>query len=316
MTQPYRGRYAPSPTGPLHLGNLRTALAAWLHTRLMHGTFVLRIEDLDMLRAVDGGAEQMMEDLRWLGLDWDEGPDVGGPFGPYVQSDRQEIYEFHLQQLIKRGVVYPCFCSRKDIRMASSAPHGIDGIVYPGTCQHLTAADVEAQRAARDNREPTWRLRVDDQPMVFSDGFYGPQSQQLARDVGDFILKRRDGFYAYQLAVVVDDALMQVTDVLRGEDLLASTARQIFLYRCFDWHVPRFWHVPLMLDAQGQKLSKRDGAASLDEYRAKGMAAADIIGMLAKSLGLRHDDSPIELKNLLAQLTLEQFLNANQREVS
>lgn len=293
-----RGRYAPSPTGPLHLGNVRTALVAWLQTRLAGGTFVMRMEDLDQPRTVEGSAEQILDDLRWLGLDWDEGPDVGGPCGPYDQSARDSIYDAALQLLDDSELVFRCYCSRREIQEASSAPHGRTA-VYPGTCRFLTPDEEEAVRIEKDDKTPSWRFRVADVEVSFDDLVMGAQSQRLTDEVGDFPVRRADGLFAYQLAVVVDDWLMGITDVLRGEDLVHSTPRQIALFEAFGAHVPRFWHVPLMMDAKGRRMSKRDGSESLAELRDQGATPQKVVGMLAASLGWVEPDTELSADELL-----------------
>ena len=280
-----RGRYAPSPTGDLHLGNLRTALLAWLFARCTDGQFVLRIEDLDRPRVRSGASERMLFDMRWLGLDWDEGPDIGGPHAPYIQSERQEIYTTYLQRLLDKGLIYPCYCSRAEIARAASAPHGNEGPRYPGTCRHLT----QAQRRKQDdnNRHPSLRFRVDDERIVsFTDLLVGPVEQQVQQAIGDFIVCRSDGIFAYQFAVVVDDALMRINQVVRGTDLLQSTARQILLYEAFGFPVPTFAHVPLLLDEHGKRFSKRTQSAGLEPLRAAGATPEQVVGQLAADCGL------------------------------
>lgn len=297
-----RGRYAPSPTGPLHLGNVRTALLAWLQTRLSGGTFVLRMEDLDRPRTVPGSAEQILDDLRWLGLDWDEGPDVGGPHGPYVQSERDALYAEALLQLEAQGRVFRCWCSRKDIAEASSAPHG-GSPVYPGTCRDLGPDEVAAVQAAKPGKMPAWRYRAEEGEIVVHDLLCGEYRQNLREEVGDFVLRRADGLFAYQLAVVVDDIAMGITDVVRGADLLESTPRQIALFRALGAPLPRFWHVPLMVDAAGARLSKRDGSESLQALRAAGWTPERVVGALATSLGW----PALSAAELLQHLDLERF---------
>lgn len=280
-----RGRYAPSPSGDLHLGNLRTALLAWLFARCSDGKFVLRIEDLDQPRVRPGASERMLFDLRWLGLDWDEGPDNGGPYAPYVQSERQEIYRIYLQRLIDKGLIYPCYCSRAEIARAASAPHGNEGPRYPGTCRYLT----QAQRRQHEvnNRRPSLRFRVDDELTIsFTDLLVGPVEQQVQQTVGDFIVCRSDGIFAYQFAVVVDDALMHINQVVRGVDLLESTARQILLFEALGFHVPTFAHVPLVLDEDGKRFSKRIQSAGLEPLREKGVTPEQVVGRMAAECGL------------------------------
>ena len=292
-----RGRYAPSPTGPLHLGNIRTALLAWLQIRLAGGVFVLRIDDIDAARNRPGGIEQLIDDLRWLGLDWDEGPDVGGPHAPYLQSQRSAIYDAAFEQLRDHGRVFPCHCSRKDIALAASAPHERDAhTIYPGTCR--------ARRSQAGERPSAWRYRVEQRCVRFDDEIAGEIVQRMDRDVGDFVIRRADGGYAYQLATAVDDAMMGITDVVRGADLLASTPRQIELLRALGHAPPRYWHVPLLLDAEGQRMAKRHGSAGLAAARADGFRAADVVGRLAHGLGLIAHLEALSARELLDTLNL------------
>jgi glutamyl-tRNA synthetase len=293
-----RGRYAPSPTGPLHLGNARTALLAWLAARAAGDRFTMRVEDLDGPRVRPGLEARILDELRWLGLDWDEGPDVGGPHEPYRQSQRIERYARALQALRERGLAYPCFCSRAEIAAASQAPHGAadDGPRYPGTCRDLSGAELE-RRAARGKR-PAWRFRVPAGPVLFRDEVYGDAAVDVLAEVGDFVVMRADGVPAYQLAVVVDDAAMDVSTVVRGADLLPSTARQILLYRALSLAVPRFGHVPLVVGEDGERLAKRHGALSLGELRDRGASPRAVVGLLARSSGLAgpgEDPAPADL---------------------
>ncbi|HEV2580146.1 MAG TPA: tRNA glutamyl-Q(34) synthetase GluQRS, partial [Ktedonobacteraceae bacterium] len=292
--------YAPSPTGELHLGNLRTALLAWLLARCAGGQFVLRVEDLDHPRVRPGTTEGMLRDLRWLGLDWDEGPDRGGPYAPYTQSERQTIYAQHLRRLQEAGLLYPCYCSRADLARAASAPQGDEGPRYPGTCRNLT----EAQRRQREanGRRPSLRFRVAEERVVtFDDMLLGRQEQHTQRAVGDFIALRSDGIFSYQFAVVVDDALMRINQVARGADLLSSTARQILLYEALGFSIPTFAHVPLMLDANGQRLAKRQQSAGLEPLRAAGVSPASVVGQLAASCGLIAPGTQISANELAEQ---------------
>ncbi len=279
-----RGRFAPTPSGPLHLGNARTALLAWLAARSAGSSFVLRVEDLDRPRALPGWERPALEELRWLGLDWDEGPDVGGPVGPYRQSERGERYASALAALREAGLVYPCFCSRKEIAAAAEAPHGPgEEGRYPGTCRTLSAAEV-ARRAAR--RPPSWRLAVSPGSVRFRDAVHGECPFDVAAEVGDFVVARADGVASYQLAVTVDDAAMGVEEVVRGDDLLPSTARQLLLYRALGLSPPGFAHVPLVVGPDGARLAKRHGAPSLGELRAQGADPREVVGRLAASAGL------------------------------
>jgi glutamyl-tRNA synthetase len=299
----YRGRFAPSPTGPLHLGNARTALLSWLAARAAGGTYLMRVEDLDGPRVRPGLEGRILEELRWLGLDWDEGPDVGGPLGPYRQSERLPIYARALDRLREAGLAYPCFCSRAEIAAASQAPHGPgdDGPRYPGTCRDL----AEPERRARAGRRgPAWRLRVPDGPVEFQDGVHGPQRVDVAGAVGDFVVARADGVPAYQLAVVVDDAAMQVTHVVRGDDLLSSTGRQLLLYRALGLPAPRFAHVPLVVGPDGQRLSKRHGSLSLGERRARGDDPRAVCGLLAALSGLATAGARLTPRELVSGFDL------------
>lgn len=294
-----RGRYAPSPSGDLHLGNLRTALLAWLFARSMGGQFVLRIEDLDRPRVREGATQRMLADLHWLDLHWDEGPDCGGPYAPYTQSERLDIYQHYLQRLQTAGLVYPCYCSRAEIAQAASAPQqgAEDGPRYPGTCRHLT--ETQRRQYAARGRRPALRFRVDDERrVVFNDLLNGPTHQHVQQAVGDFIVRRTDGIVAYQFAVVVDDALMHINQVVRGVDLLLSTPRQILLYEALGFAVPTFAHVPLLLGADGKRLAKRTQSSGLAPLRDAAMTPQRVIGQLAASCGLVENGtslSPIEL---------------------
>ena len=296
------GRYAPSPSGPLHFGNLRTALLAWLQARLTSQPFILRIEDLDLPRTRPGSSEQLIDDLYWLGLDWDEGPDIGGHAAPYYQSQRTTLYEDAFAQLLDQGLIYPCYCSRKDIQHAASAPHE-HGLIYPGTCRDIK------QRTRMEKHHPgkvaAWRYKAPVRTIEFEDRILGNISQSLDREVGDFVIKRADGLFAYQLAVVVDDGLMAITDVVRGADLLDSTARQIALFEALGYPTPDFWHVPLMLDDTGARLSKRDGSDSLEAWQQQEKSAADLIGHLAFSVGLIDEERAITAEELLQGLTVD-----------
>jgi glutamyl-tRNA synthetase len=283
--QAVRGRYAPSPTGALHLGNLRTALLAWLIARAAGGGFVLRVEDLDVPRARTGAARAMLADLRWLGLDWDEGPDLGGLVGPYIQSMRQAIYEQAIARLREGGLIYPCYCTRAELAQIASAPQGDEAPRYPGVCRHLTTQ--ERARREATGRRPALRLIVPEAPIQFIDLLEGDISESVEATTGDFIVRRSDGIVSYQLAVVVDDALMGITQVVRGYDLLASTARQLALYDALGYPRPTTYaHAPLLVDRDGARLAKRDAAAGLDTLRAAGYSPAQVVGALAASCGV------------------------------
>jgi len=298
-----RGRFAPSPSGEMHLGNAWTALLAWLQVRSAAGSLVLRIEDLDPDRSRPQFSRQLLEDLSWLGLEWDEGPDTGGNKGPYCQNERRLFYTEALDSLKRKGRLYPCYCTREEIREASLAPHEPEvGRIYPGTCRQLS----DAQRREREasGRQPAWRLEVPTQEIGFSDLCQGEVSQNLS-EAGDFVLQRADGVHAYQLAVVVDDALMGITHVLRGDDLLPSTARQIFLYRALELPPPSFAHVPLLLGLDGHRLSKRHGDLSLASLRRRGVRAEQIIGYLAGLAGMTPKGEAVTARELVPVFSLE-----------
>lgn len=287
-----RGRYAPSPTGPLHLGNARTALLAWLDVRSRGGVFVLRIEDVDFTRARPEFDAQIVTDLAWLGLDWDEGPDVGGPFGPYRQSERHDRHAAALARLD----TYPCTCTRRELR-AWPVTSMTGEPVYPGTCRN---------GQSHPGRPAATRWRLPPARIDFVDRICGPHAQDLARDVGDFVLRRADGAWAYQLAVCDDDAAMAITDIVRGADLLDSTPRQLHLMRVLypDFPAPCYAHVPLILGAAGAKLSKRDGAPDLGQLREAGASPARVIAALAHSVGLAPPDvREVRPRELLAALS-------------
>ncbi|HEY2736323.1 MAG TPA: tRNA glutamyl-Q(34) synthetase GluQRS [Polyangiales bacterium] len=299
----YRGRLAPSPTGALHLGIARTALVAWLRARAASGKLIMRIEDIDLPRVVPGSAQTMLADLRWLGLDWDEGPDVGGPHAPYVQSRRSALYAEAIARLCAGGFVYPCSCSRKEIAEVASAPHGDLGPIYPGTCRPpaKAAGGRPAAGASGSTRRPSLRFAMPSPPELVRDVLAGEY------DVGvsdDFVLQRGDGVYAYQLAVVVDDIAMGVSEVVRGDDLLSSTPRQIALYRALGAEPPKFLHVPLLLGPDGRRLSKRQGAKSIAEYRAEGMSAEQLIGLIAATLGLAPPGQQLTAAELSSRFEL------------
>jgi glutamyl-tRNA synthetase len=299
-----RGRYAPSPTGKLHLGNLRTALLAWLAARAAGGGFILRVEDLDLPRVRPGALRRQLDDLRWLGLDWGEGPEVGGAYGPYVQSGRQALYDAALARLRSQGLLYPCFCTRAELSRVASAPQGDEPPRYPGTCRALS--DAERRRLEAAGRRPALRFRTPDRPIAFRDRVMGEVVENVQAAVGDFVVRRSDGIVAYQLAVVVDDALMGITQIVRGADLLASTARQLALYDALGYARPQeLAHVPLALDAAGARMAKRDASAGVGEPRRHGMPPERVLGALAASCGLWAEGSPATLEELLASFALE-----------
>jgi glutamyl-tRNA synthetase len=276
------GRLAPSPTGGLHLGHARTFLLAWLAIRSQNGRVILRIEDLDAGRVRAGAAEGTLTDLQWLGLDWDEGPDLGGPSKPYVQSERMVGYQTSLDRLKAMGLVYPCTCTRADIERAASAPHPEDeGPTYPGTCANRSAEDA----ASLGGRPFAWRFRVSDREVGWLDLFQGERTIDPRRLGGDFVVARSGVGPSYQLAVVHDDATMGVSQVIRGDDLVPSTPRQILLYQALGWKPPSFGHVPLAVGTDGRRLAKRDGSLKLATLRERGVDPTRLVGSIARSCG-------------------------------
>jgi glutamyl/glutaminyl-tRNA synthetase len=273
---PYRGRLAPSPTGYLHLGHARTFLIAQQRAQAAGGTLILRNEDLDPDRSQPHFYDAMIEDLRWLGIEWEEGPDVGGRFGPYSQSQRHGLYRDAWRRLLDRGYLYPCRCSRKDLAAAMQAPHDDEGL-YPGTCRPAAGHSITAGQPTGTN----WRFRVPQGQLVeFEDAHFGSQRFVAGQDFGDFLVWRRDDLPSYQLAVVVDDAAMQITEVVRGADLLKSTARQILLARALRLSSPAWYHCDLMLDEHGQRLAKRHDALSLRALRGQGKRPEELVSAI------------------------------------
>ena len=287
------GRFAPSPTGRMHLGNVFSALLSWLSVKSKGGKWLLRIEDIDPGRSRQAYADLLMNDLEWLGLTWD-GESV-------YQSQRSDIYEHYFQVLKDQGMTYPCYCTRADL-LATQAPHESDGrVVYPGTCRHLPPQPGKAAAT---------RLIVPNRDISFVDGHYGQQSVNLAHHVGDFIIRRKDGAWAYQLAVVIDDALMGVTEVVRGCDLLLSSPQQMYVAQLLGFTPPQFIHLPLLCNAQGQRLSKRDGGLDMASLR-QNHTAPEIIGLLAYYAGLQPTSDPITPQALLSFFSWEQVPQSN-----
>ena len=277
----YRGRLAPSPTGHLHLGHARTFRAAYERARAAGGVLVLRDEDLDPARSRPEFAAAMLEDLRWLGIEWQEGPDVGGPFAPYRQSERRDFYLEAWARLVAGGHVYPCVCSRRDIARAASAPHEgqarpaqDDEPHYPGTCRPVVGVKAQVPDTPAGLN---WRFRVPEgEEIFFEDLKQGRQSFAAGRDFGDFVVWRRDDVPAYQLAVVVDDDAMRITEVVRGADLLKSAARQILLQRALGYATPAYFHCDLVTDERGERLAKRHESLSLRALRAAGLTPEEV----------------------------------------
>ena len=278
------GRFAPSPSGRMHLGNVFAAMMAWLSVRSADGELLLRIEDLDPDRCRPEYAAQLREDLRWLGLDWDR---EGQP-----QSLRGEFYRQQLETLERQGLIYPCYCTRGELH-AASAPHASDGTpIYAGTCRRLT----EAERKEK-TKKPAWRLCVPDRVIGFDDLLQGHYEENLRQECGDFIVRRSDGVFAYQLAVVADDAAMGVTQVVRGRDLLGSTPRQIWLQQCLGLPTPEYLHVPLLLSLEGRRLSKRDRDLDLGLLRQR-LRPEELLGVLAHAAGILKKPEPVSAAEL------------------
>lgn len=292
-----RGRFAPSPSGRMHLGNIFTALISWLSVKAKGGKWILRIEDLDPQRSKTAFAQLIEDDLTWLGLQWDEGGLAdNGPFGPYSQSKRTHIYQTMLDRLVRKGLVYPCHCRRADI-LATQAPHRSDGrIVYNGHCRPQRLGGTAPDDTPTENT--ALRLYVPDKQITFTDIVYGPQKSELTHDCGDFIVRRADGAWAYQLAVVTDDALMGITEVVRGNDLLLSTAQQIHLATTLGFPIPAYAHLPLICNSDRQRLSKRDMSMSMEHLRRR-HTPQTLIGTLAAMAGIIPEPQPISPTELI-----------------
>ena len=282
-----KGRFAPSPTGRMHLGNLFCALLSWLSAKSKGGEWLLRIEDIDPARSRKEYADLLMDDLHWLGLEWDG--------DPVVQSQRTDIYEHYFRQLQARGLTYPCYCTRADL-LATQAPHESDGrVVYKGTCRHLPP---------QPGRQGAMRLIVPDRDMHCTDGHYGDYMVNLSNHVGDFIIRRKDGAWAYQLAVVIDDALMGVTEVVRGRDLLLSSPQQTYVADLLGFPHPQFIHHPLLCNDEGQRLSKRDRSLDMAALR-QHYNASQLIGWLAFLAGIAPTPDAVSAKALLPYFSWE-----------
>lgn len=293
-----RGRFAPSPSGRMHLGNLISALLAWLDVRSLGGVMILRMEDLDPDRCREEYAAQVARDLEWLGLDWDEGYGAGGAYGPYRQSERGDIYKEYLHKLEQDGLIYPCWCTRAQ-RLAASAPHlGENRGDGACPCRQLTREERE-RRSVDAERAPALRAAVPDKDVCFIDGNCGAYRENLARDCGDFLVRRSDGVCAYQLAVTVDDGLMGVTRVVRGRDLLSSTPRQIWLHNSLGFDPPKYFHTPLLLAEDGRRLSKRERDMDMGALRER-FSPEELVGYLAALAGLQLTPEPVSARELAA----------------
>ena len=305
-TRMIRARLAPSPTGLLHLGNAWAFLAAWLAARSAGGTVVLRMEDIDPARSRAAHSQDICDDLSWLGLNWDEGPDKG-PHTPYRQSLRLPAYAAALAALESQGLVYPCFCTRKELRTLAGAPHMEDtGAPYPGICRTLSPAR-RAELYALGRKAAMRLVCPSEQAWHFTDRVFGPQQFTLAECGGDFALCRSDGVFAYQLAVVADDIAMRISQVVRGADILPSTARQLYLYSLFGASPPEYAHVPLLLDHEGERLAKRHQSLSLRALRDAGVRPQTVIGALMHLSGLRETYAPFTAQEALAEFAFDRI---------
>lgn len=292
-------RLAPSPTGALHLGNARSFLIAWLAARQQKRQLLLRIEDIDSPRVKPWAIGATIDDLRWLGLDWDEGPDVQPKSGRvYVQTQRLDRYHEILRELFERNWIYPCICSRSDVAESASAPHEqslrpLEGLVYPGTCRgkNIDTSQLDGKFA--------WRWAFGEDTVSWNDGVMGPQTASPLQQLGDFVIARGNSTPAYQLAVVVDDFDMGVTEVVRGNDLVFSTYRQLAIIRALGWREPNYFHVPLIIGVDGRRLAKRHGDTRLSSFRDAGVAPEAIVGYLAFTLGLTEKASPTAARDLI-----------------
>lgn len=299
-----RGRFAPTPSGDIHLGNAKIALLSWLQMRAVDGVFILRIEDIDTQRSKHEIAERLMEDLCWLGLNWDEGPEHTQvkPADSYWQSQRTLLYQEALNTLLEKNLIYPCYCSRAELMAVGDAPHGLhsEGVPYRGTCRKLTN---EKRIEQMKQKTPSLRFALGNDGVTFVDGIAGQQTFAPGSG-GDFVVRRADGLYSYQLAVTVDDALMGITDVLRGDDLLDSTPRQQWLFEALGYTPPAYAHVPLILGEDGHRLAKRHGDLGLSTLRNAGAHPEKIIGWIAYISGLIDRPEPVNASDLIAGFSL------------
>ena len=298
-----KGRFAPTPSGDMHIGNAFCYFLAWLSARSQSGRIVLRFEDCDRLRMQPEAVGQTMSDLEWLGLCWDEGPAPGQAEGPYFQSCRTAIYDRVFEELRARRLVYPCFCSRQDVRLAAAPHPGEDAPVYPGTCRDLSAAEIDVRMK---KRAPAWRLRLEDKTVCFCDALLGPQRCKILSERGDFPVRRADGVYCYQFTAALDDALMGVSEVVRSNDLLASTPWQIYLQQLLGYTPPTYLHIPLLLDENGSRLAKREKSLSLRQIR-RHYTPEEVIGKLAFLAGLQSAPESCDLAALAAQFSAERL---------
>jgi len=299
-----RGRFAPSPTGALHLGNARTFLLTWLSIKSQGGEIVLRIEDLDHPKVKPNTIKEAVDDLQWLGLTWDEGfSSEIQPYKPYIQSQRTQIYKEALEKLIEKDLVYPCICSRREIEESQSAPHDGESPKYLGECKNRFKTWEEAEKILPDNRIPIWRFKSSDKDICFDDGFMGINKFNNAQLFGDFAIARHQYGAGYMLAVVVDDALMEITEVVRGNDLLDSTPRQLEIYKALNLKAPSFIHVPLVVAPDGRRLAKRHGDTRISTLRKADNSPEKIIGLLAYWCGWAEFGDELTAQELISRFS-------------
>lgn len=312
-----KGRFAPSPTGYIHLGNVWIALLSYLSVRQQNGQFVLRIEDIDKQRSKPELANDLLDDLEWLGFSWDEGPRVNGQGLEYFQSQRYAYYEEILDKFRQDELLYPCFCNRAHLQNISSAPHqGESSHSYDGYCRQLTLLEIQ-QKLAEKN--PSWRFKVSNQSIEFNDLFQGKQQSYLQAGLDDFVVKRADGMFAYNLAVVLDDIAMGITEIIRGRDLLETTPLHIFLYHVLSKPIPLYGHAPLLVDKDNVRLSKRQKAITIKELRELGYTPAQILGYLAVTSGLISSkqtvNGGVSLENLVSLVKFPLKLTKNNIQI-
>jgi glutamyl-tRNA synthetase len=306
-----RSRFAPSPTGRMHLGNLWIAFLNWLWTRQRGGKIILRMEDIDRDRCRKEYEEGILEDLSWMGLDFDEGPEGIYPYGPAVQSRRYDIYDSILSAMEKKGHIYPCYCSRSRIHQVLSAPHeGEARPVYDGHCRNLTPEERESM-----TKNPCWRVRMEESTISFTDLFYGTIIRTLKAGADDFVVRRADGLVAYQLAVSIDDGEMGITHVFRGNDLLDSTPGQAWLIQKLGYQVPAYGHLPLLVDTGGIRLSKRQKGITVRELRNRGLRPEDLIGLLLHLAGGLPELRPVSLKEALEDFPFEKLTALQKKHI-
>ena len=306
-----RSRFAPSPTGRMHLGNLWIAFLNWLWTRQRGGKIILRMEDIDRDRCRKEYEEGILEDLAWMSLDFDEGPEGIYSYGPAVQSRRYDIYDSILSAMEKKGHIYPCYCSRSRIHQVLSAPHeGEARPVYDGHCRNLTPKERESM-----TKNPCWRVRMEESTISFTDLFYGTITRTLKAGADDFVVRRADGLVAYQLAVSIDDGEMGITHVFRGNDLLDSTPGQAWLIQKLGYQVPAYGHLPLLVDTRGIRLSKRQKGITVRELRNRGLRPEDLTGLLLHLAGGLPELRPVSLEEALEDFPFEKLTALQKKHI-